>query len=81
MNFICTAQFMYSFLQSTEENDRTQGIVVGCYDTKDSYRLTGCGEGLDGQCSGQLSQLIDRLVVWSSLVYVRWMLGRVNQLL
>ena len=56
---------MYAFLQSTEENARTQGVVVGCYDTKDGYRLTGCGEGLDGQCSGQLSQLIDRFVFLS----------------
>ena len=55
-------------LQSTEENDGAQGIVVGCYDNKDGYRLTGCGEGLDGQCSGQLSQLIDRLVFLSCVV-------------
>ena len=55
---------MYAF-KSTEENNGAKGVVVGCYDTKDGYRLTGCGEGLDGRCSGQLTQLIDRSVIWS----------------
>ena len=44
-----------------DENTESRGIVVGCYDTKDGYRLSGCGESVDSNCSNRLAQLIDRL--------------------
>ena len=51
-------------LQSTtdEEEGVKRGVVVGCYDTSDGYQLSGCGLGVDGECSGHLSQLISRSV-------------------
>ena len=46
------------------------GVVVGCYDTSDGYQLSGCGLGVDGECSGHLSQLISRSVVRVCVIYI-----------
>ena len=37
-------------------------MVIGCYETSDGYQLSGCGQGVDGECSGQLTQLLARFI-------------------
>ena len=37
-------------------------MVIGCYETTDGYQLSGCGQGVDGECSGQLTQLLSRFI-------------------
>lgn len=49
-----------------DKKTASRGIIVGCYDTKDGYRLSGCGEGVDSDCSSRLSQLLDRLGLWNT---------------
>ena len=37
-----------------------QGVVVGCYETKDGYCLSHCGKSVDSECDGKLQELVVR---------------------